>query len=55
MSSTNVMGASGENADLKQVLNSYVYGFAPAFLPVAAVISLMSFLYIEGVKKKSFG
>ena len=47
-----IMGASGENSNLKPSLISYVYGFAPAFLPMAASMSLMSFLYIEGAKKR---
>ena len=47
-----IMGASGDNANLKPGLISYVYGFAPAFLPMAASMSLMSFLYLEGAKKR---
>ena len=47
-----IMGASGENSNLKPSLVSYVYGFAPAFLPMSASMSLMSFLYIEGDKKR---
>ena len=47
-----IMGASGEHSNLKPNLISYVYGFAPAFLPMAASMSLMSFLYIEGAKKR---
>ena len=47
-----IMGASGENANLKPGLTSYVYGFAPAFLPMAASLSLMAFLYLEGAKKR---
>ena len=47
-----IMGASGANENLKPSLISYVYGFAPAFLPMAASMNLMSFLYIEGAKKR---
>ena len=47
-----IMGAIGENADLKPGLISYVYGFAPAFLPMAASMVLIPFLYIEGAKKR---
>ncbi len=47
-----IMGASGENANLKPSLISYVYGFAPAFLPMVATLSLMAFLYLEGAKKR---
>ncbi len=47
-----IMGASGENSNLKPALVSYVYGFAPMFFPMAASMSLMSFLYIEGAKKR---
>ena len=46
-----MMGAVGANADLKPGLISYVYGFAPGFLPMAASLTLMAFLYIEGAKK----
>ena len=45
-------GATNENSNLKENLIAYIYGFAPAFFAMAASLALISFLYIEGAKKR---
>ena len=47
-----MMGARGTHENLKHGLISYLYGFAPAFFPIAAGMNLMGILYLEGAKKR---
>lgn len=47
-----IMGAHGTHENLKPGLMSYLYGFAPAFFPMAAGVNLISLLYLEGAKKR---
>ena len=47
-----IFGATGENANLKENLKAYIYGFAPAFFAMGATLILISLLYIEGAKKR---
>lgn len=47
-----MMGARGAHTNLKSGVISYIYGFAPAFLPMAVTVNLMSFIYLEGEKKR---